>query len=219
MDVPCFGEGGGKLEAGSWKPSADGRGEEWRKVVHLGVGAGALVVRFLEPWMIFTGAALGVLFNLVVLPRLAFGRRLYRKGEGLLAGIGMYPVGVLLAFLLFPIPAAAAAWGVLAAADCASNEVGRRFPLKRLPWNPGKSWGGTLAFLVVAGPVAWGLAAWTLSGHPLAGATPGRLALGAALAALAGALAESLPLPITDNLVVILAAGGALAAVLLLPWT
>jgi dolichol kinase len=86
-----------------------------------------------------------------------------------------------------------------------------------LPWNPAKSWGGSLAFLAVAAPVAWALAAWTLRGHPHAGATPERLVLGAALAAVTGALAESLPLPVTDNLVVILAAGGAFAAVLLLP--
>jgi dolichol kinase len=72
----------------------------------------------------------------------------------------------------------------------------------RLPWNRVKSWAGTLSFAFVAGPLA------VLAYHLEAGA--GTSWLAAALcgmgACLCGSIAESLPMRLSDNLRVGLAA-------------
>ena len=68
---------------------------------------------------------------------------------GKIAYAGM--VFFLVAFFRHKLFVAAGAWAILAAGDAAATLVGARFPLTRHLWNPGKSLGGTLAFVVAGG--------------------------------------------------------------------
>jgi hypothetical protein len=92
-------------------------------------------------------AALAVVFNLAVLPRLG-GRRLYRAGElaaGRLGGDRPLPGGGAAADRVFPrrLEVAAAVWGILAFGDGMASIVGMTLGRRKLPWNPRKSWAGT----------------------------------------------------------------------------
>lgn len=73
---------------------------------------------------------------------------------------------------------------------------------RRLPWNRVKSWAGTLSFALVAGPLAM-LAYHLEGGAGTAWAAAAACGLGACLC---GAIAESLPTRLSDNLRVGLAA-------------
>lgn len=163
------------------------------------------------PWIGKWGAiALGivaVLFNALLFPRLAIGRRVAREEDGRWTGVQWYPVAVLGLVIALPLPLAAGAWGILGAGDAASNLVGRRLGTARLPWNCGKSWAGTAAFLLAAAPVAFLLMRWNDGAWP--GGEPGfpALATAALAGAAAGAAVETIPWRIDDNLTVAASAG------------
>jgi uncharacterized protein (TIGR00297 family) len=174
--------------------------EALRKGVHIGAGFLAILLRPLGP-VLSTGLALSALaFNLVLLPRLG-GRKLWRDHEhasGSSLGIVLYPLTVLLLVLLFwkHQEIAAAGWGILAFGDGMAAVVGITLGRTKLPWNPGKSWAGTLAYVLFGTLAATGLLLWT---------APGRYETGFALAicfaaTLLAALAESLPQGLDDNL-------------------
>lgn len=176
------------------------RGELLRKAVHMAVGLCAFLLRWLGPlW----GAAIalgGFLFNWLLLPRLG-GRHLLRDGErksGRSIGVLLYPLTVMILILVFwqRLEVAAAAWGILAFGDGMASIAGMSLGRKKLPWNPKKSWAGTLGYWLFGTAAAAVLLLWT---------APGRydwtfaLACGAA-AALLAALLESLPQGLDDNL-------------------
>jgi uncharacterized protein (TIGR00297 family) len=125
---------------------------------------------------------------------------LYRDGEDKASsGIVFYPIAVLLMFAMLPLHVACAGWAIMALGDAAASLAGRgtlyRVPL---PWNPRKTLAGSAAFAVAAfvgGSALW----WWISFAPPVWPRM-------AIAAVAAALVESLPLPIDDNLTVSLAA-------------
>jgi uncharacterized protein (TIGR00297 family) len=176
------------------------RGELARKVVHMGVGALAFALRWLGPlWG--AACALGAcLFNLLLLPRLG-GRRLWRDHEqaaGRSLGILLYPLSVLVLILAFwrRLEVAAAAWGILAFGDGMASVVGMTVGRAKLPWNPRKSWAGSLAYWLFGTAAATALLVWTVPGR-----VDPRFALAAAAAAtLLAAALESLPQGLDDNL-------------------
>lgn len=191
------------------------RNELARKVVHVGVGSLAFSLRWLGP---FWGAvvALGaVFFNVVVLPRIG-GRGMWRPGElevGRSAGIILYPVTVLLLILIFwtHLEVAAAVWGILAFGDGMAAVVGITLGRAKLPWNPKKSWAGTLAFFVFGTLAAAVLLQWTSMN-----AYAWSFAISvAAVATFIAALLESLPQGLDDNLGVPLVTGLLLFGLLL----
>ena len=102
---------------------------------------------------------------------------------------------------------AAAAWGILAFGDGMASVAGMSLGRRKLPWNPRKSWMGSLAYVLFGTLAAAVLLVWTA---PDAGAsrTAGRFALAACLAtALLAAALESLPQGLDDNLGVPLVSG------------
>jgi farnesol kinase len=122
-----------------------------------------------------------------------------------------YPGTILLTLLLFPDHAefAGVVVTILALGDGSAYLVGKRFGKQRLPWNTEKSWLGSIAFVAVSAPIAT-LAYWLEAANPTV-----PLAMAAVCgfsAAFAGAIAESLPSRITDNLRVGLAASLAVVA-------
>ena len=182
-------------------------GELARKVVHMAVGLIAFAVRPLGPVLAALCALAALLFNLFILPRIG-GRKLWRRAEserGMSVGIVLYPLTVLLLILAFHrhLEVAAGVWGILAFGDGMASVVGMAIGRHRLPWNPRKSWGGSLAYALFGTAACATLVQWTAPGvYPLGYA----LAVSAAAAVFAAAL-ESQPQGLDDNLGVPLLAG------------
>lgn len=177
--------------------------ESARQWVHVGAGAFALALRFLTWWQAALAAALALIFNAAVLPHLG-GRRLYRPvddARGFPLGILLYPAAVLSLILIFPsrLDIAAAAWAILALGDGMATLFGRAVAGPRLPWNPDKSVAGTTAFAVFGAAGGVALAWWT---RPAVSPPPPTafVVAGPALAAVAAAFVESIPVRLDDNI-------------------
>jgi uncharacterized protein (TIGR00297 family) len=180
--------------------------EDRRQIVHVAMGAWAILLRWMSWPQAAALASAALLFNWFVLPHIG-GRALYREvdhARGYPLGILLYPFVVLLLVLLFRVhlDIVAAVWGVLAAGDGAATLAGRRLPRSPLPWNVEKSVGGTAAF-VVCGTIASALLGWWVSarfGEPLDAHTLAAWLLMALVAATAAALVETIPVRLDDNI-------------------
>jgi uncharacterized protein (TIGR00297 family) len=176
------------------------RGELLRKATHMGVGLIAFSLRFLGPFWGAVLAAVALCMNLFLLPRIG-GRRLWREAEhaaGSSLGIVLYPLAVLLLILIFyrRLEVAAAAWGILAFGDGMASVVGMAMGRRKLPWNPRKSWMGTIAYVLFGTVAATVLLQWTAPDH-----YSWAFALAACFgAALLAAALESLPQGLDDNI-------------------
>jgi uncharacterized protein (TIGR00297 family) len=154
---------------------------------------------FVVGFMIFV-----TLFNIFILPRLESGKRIARPGEGFVTGQWLYPASLAACFLIFPPFAAMGAWGAMAGGDAAASFVGRLLPHLKLPWNKDKSWAGMLGFIGVGFLFAW-IAMFVcpseqfLKKPDMSPELPFLYTL-AMLAAVSGALLESLESPFDDNL-------------------
>jgi dolichol kinase len=176
-----------------------------RPLVHAGMLGFVILTPVLGKWGMAGVALAAFLLNLLVLPRTAFGRALARPGEPSWNGLVTYPLAVALAYALFWPEIAAMAWAVMALADPAATLVGTARTWRvRVFYNPRKSLAGSVAFLLAGFAAATSAVALTWGWEPRL--TP---AIGA-MAALVGALVESLPIPLDDNLPVVLAVGGLL---------
>ena len=121
---------------------------EWkRKAVHAATGLFALTFRWLDWKAAAAVAAVALLFNLFVMPRV--GRQLYRDASRTRdPGIVAYPLMVLALVLLLRdhyLPIAAAVWAMMAFGDPAAAIAGELLGGARLPWNPAKRWIGLVA--------------------------------------------------------------------------
>jgi uncharacterized protein (TIGR00297 family) len=184
------------------------RGEIARKVVHMGVGLIAFSLHYLGPFWAAILAATALASNIFVLPRVG-GRKLWRDAEhqsGTSLGIILYPLAVLLLILAFytKLEVAAAAWGILAFGDGMASLVGMSMGRSKLPWNPRKSWAGTIAYVFFGTIASTVLLIWTPRDHTYS--------LGFALAvcfatSVVAAALESLPQGLDDNIGVPLVSG------------
>jgi len=191
-------------------------GELKRKLVHVGVGSFALLLRYLTWPEAAAMAAAAFLFNWQVLPRLG-GRALWREndhGAGYPIGILLYPLSVLALVLALREERwmVAAVWGLLAVGDGMASIVGQSVGGPRLPWNPRKGWAGFLAFVVCGGVAAALLSVWTLEMPLAAAASPWILTVVVPVTLLC-ALVESVPTTLDDNLTVPLVGGVVIALV------
>jgi len=191
-------------------------GELARKLVHIGVGGFALLLRYLSWPQAALMAVAAFIFNWQVLPRVG-GRRLWRGEEqhrGYPRGILIYPLSVLGLVLWFreELWKAAAVWGLLSVGDGMASLVGLAAGGPRLPWNPRKGWVGFVSFVFFGALAASGLAAWTL-GLPVSALASPRILVWSVPLALLAALVESMPTTLDDNFTVPLA--GAIALPLL----
>jgi uncharacterized protein (TIGR00297 family) len=182
--------------------STDGRHSETaRQLVHMSMGAFALLLRWLVWWQALALAAGALAFNLFVLP--TFARGLYRPGDDRrrLHGIVFYPLSVLVLLLCFPrrLDIVAAAWGILAIGDGIATIAGRAIGGPRWEWNREKTIAGSTAFAVCGGAAAAFLAWWCrpswLPQPSLAFAVGVPFA-----AAVVAAAVETIPARLDDNL-------------------
>ncbi len=186
-----------------------------RKLVHMSMLAFAFLLPILT-WMQAAGCAvLALLFNIFILPRLDvdLGKRpgdgkrdaATTAGGSLWTGIVLYPLSVLALILLFRhhLHVAASAWAIMALGDGVASLAGESLRGPWLPWNDEKRWTGFAAF-VMAGAVG----AYVLNGW-VAPAIPAEKAFWVSIAgALVGAIVESVPIRLDDNVSVPLVSGG-----------
>ncbi len=183
--------------------------EPLRKSLHILFGLFALTLKWLPWWLAAVVAGCAVLGNWLVLHKIV-GTRISRNERGWDAGIVLYPLAVLLLILIFrdDLHVAAVAWAVLAFGDGIATLVGQAIGGRRLPWNLDKSWAGSIAFVVGGFLPVW-LVSWYVSDEP--SLLPRAMLI--LLILIAGAVVESLPLGVDDNLTVPL--GSAVAAAIL----
>ena len=119
-------------------------------------------------------------------------------------GIILYPISVLVLIVLYShhLHVAAAAWAIMALGDGMATVAGEAVRGFTLPWNRQKTWPGFTSF-VIAGTVG----AYILTRWIAPKISPGKTLIVCAAAALLGAVVESLPLDVDDNLTVPLVVG------------
>jgi uncharacterized protein (TIGR00297 family) len=185
--------------------------ETGRQVVHVAMAAFALLLRYFT-WPQAALLAFGALvFNLVVLGRIA--PAIVRPAElrSVRPGILFYPLSVLVLVLAFPhrLDIVAAAWGVMAVGDGCATLAGTRLGGRPLPWNRRKTWTGLVAIIAAGATGGAALGVWVAPS--IAPVPPLAFSIGAAiLAAVVAAFVETLPLELDDNISVPAAAGATL---------
>lgn len=193
----------------------DAFSEDTRQSVHIAMGGFAFALPFLPWWVALLCASLAVAFNVFALQQL-LGLQLFRPGERLrrlTSGFVLYPLAVVGLLLVFGgrLDIVAAAWAILAAGDGMATIVGRRLPIRRIPWNPAKSLGGTLALAIFGGAAGVLLAWWcrdTVIPPPFAWFP----LVAPLLAAVAAAAVETIPIELDDNVSVTAVAAAVLWA-------
>jgi dolichol kinase len=192
-----------------------------RPAVHAGAFAFSFLPfvfpAFRDRWWMVGAALAALLVNSLVLPRTDLGRSLRREGEPLWNGQLSYPLAVAVAYAIWDPLVAQVAWAVMAFGDPAAFLAGKVRPWKaRIPWNRRKSAAGSLAFVAVAWAATIGVVVLHFRLEPVPWIDRPELTsilLPVAIVALAGAVAESIPWPVDDNLPVTLAAGVAVLLV------
>ncbi len=166
--------------------------------MHVALGSGAWMLPVLG-WPAVAGlCAFGLLFNLFLLHRLPWTRELQRPGDGGgRSGLVLYPLVLLALVLVFRTDHAPvqAGWVALALGDGLAPLAGTLLPGPKWPWNRSKSVAGTAA----AFTVAWAALSTLICPWE------------AAVCMAAGALADSAPGVVDDNLSIPVAAATAAA--------
>jgi len=181
-----------------------------RKIVHISMLSFAFLLPYLS-WMEAAGCAvLALLFNLYILPRLNVDLRkrgIEASSGNPWTGIALYPVSVLILIVLYrqSMHVVGAAWAIMALGDGMASVVGEAVRGPRLPHNSEKTWAGFISFVIAGTAGAYALMRWI---NPAI--TPAGALWMCGAAALSGAVVESLPIELDDNLTVPLVCGGLL---------
>ena len=125
-------------------------------------------------------------------------------GDRARAGIVLYPISVLALIVLYRnhLHIAAAAWAIMALGDGMATVVGKALRGSALPWNRQKTWPVFISFAVAGTVGAYLLTRWIAPEIP-----PDKTLTVCAAASLLGAVVESIPIPLDDNLTVPLVVG------------
>ena len=170
--------------------------EAIRKLTHIAIGFCAILLRWLTPYQAAAVAAVAIVFNWLVLPRVG-GKTIARTSRGTDFGLVVYPAVVLVLILLFrdqPV-IAGMAWVILAFGDGAATLIGRGLGGRSLPWNADKTILGFFGFIEIGLPAAYAISLW-LSDAPTV--LPRFVIV--TIAVILAAIVESLPLGIDDNI-------------------
>ena len=176
------------------------KNEDKRQIVHIVLLALAFLLKYLSHWQ-----AAGLLLFLVVLtiylvPRLKIKSYFYRRHEQKYSqGAILYFLILLILVFIFPLYIVAASWAVLALGDGAATLIGKNFKVKELPWNRGKSYIGSLSFVVFGTLGAYLLLRWMAP--PI---NPDIFLSASFKTAVVAAVVESLPIKLNDNVSVAL---------------
>lgn len=136
------------------------RSEFPRKLVHVGMGAFVLLLRWLTPWQAILMAGAALVLNSFFLHTITRGAlwRPEERASRFSRGVVLYPAILLLTFIVFRshLELAAGVWVLLAVGDGMATLSGLLFRGPRLPWNHNKTWSGLVAFVLFgSGASAW----------------------------------------------------------------
>jgi uncharacterized protein (TIGR00297 family) len=189
--------------------------ETLRQWVHIGSGAAALLLPFLDWYQAVILAAAAIIFNIRLLRKIA-GERLHRPLElqqSVPAGLVLYPTSILIMLLMVPSrpDIVAGAWGILAVGDGAATLAGTRYGVTKWPWNRQKSVAGSIA-LAVAGGAAGALLCWWCRSVIVPPPYIWFSTAAPLAAAVVAAAVETVPIRLNDNLSVPLTAAAVLWA-------
>ena len=162
------------------------RSELPRKLVHVGMGGCALLLRWLTPWQAVFMAVAALILNSFFLHGITRGALLRpeERASGFSRGVVLYPAILLLTFIVFRsrLELAAGIWALLAVGDGMATLSGLALRGPRLPWNLKKTWSGLVAFVLFgtaasAWVIRWvqRVGTWTVGGSDASG---GALTLG-----------------------------------------
>ena len=168
------------------------------------------------------GALLALLFIIFMLPQLGAGaavapqahdirlKVLLRAHEGERPVLILYASSLFLLTLIYRhrLEVVAAAWALISLGPPAATLAARVFHSRALPWNPRKTWAGSLGFVLSGVVGAFTLWRW-LNPERSAGST----LLVAGLAALLAAAVESTPIGLSSDVTVPWVCGGFLFCV------
>ncbi|HET9886121.1 MAG TPA: DUF92 domain-containing protein [bacterium] len=188
-----------------------------RQGAHIGVGVFALLFAVLPAWACLVMAGIALVHNTFVLPR--YARILWRNQDhrrGYSPGVIAYSVTLILLCVFFwnRPDIGAFGWGVLAFGDGFATIAGRTIRGPRLPWNPAKSWVGFVTFALASTGAGYFLASLVRAHAAVLGDLPSGNLLTACIAGgILGAIIESLPSSLDDNISAPLAAAAMFALV------
>ncbi len=141
-----------KGDHGSRTDAVKLRSEFPRKLVHVGMGAFALLLRWLTPWQAIFMTVAGLVLNSFFLHDITRGALLRpeERASRFSRGVVLYPAILLLIFVVFRsrLELAAGVWVLLAVGDGMATLSGLAFQGPRLPWNHKKTWSGLVAFVL-----------------------------------------------------------------------
>ena len=140
------------------------RSELPRKLMHLGMGAFALLLRWLTPWQAMLMAVAALILNLFFLHGITRGALLRpeERASRFSRGVVLYPAILLLTFIVFRsrLELAAGVWALLAVGDGMAGLSGLVLRGPRLPWNRKKTWSGMMAFVLFGTAASAWLIRW-----------------------------------------------------------
>jgi len=188
-----------------------------RKIIHIGTGP-----LFVLCWLLFspapTARLLAALVPLAITAQFAFVglgwmrddeavKAMTRHGDRreILLGPLFYGIVFVVCTLVFwrANPVGIVALMILCGGDGLADVVGRRFGRRRLPFNPGKSWVGSLAMFLGGYLLALAMVAiFQTTGALVPGVALRAAAVSIAWIALGCTIVESLPLQDVDNLTI-----------------
>ncbi|MCH8810533.1 MAG: DUF92 domain-containing protein [Gemmatimonadetes bacterium] len=120
--------------------------------MHVGMGAFALLLRWLTPWQAILMAVAALVLNSFLLHDVTRGTLLRpsERASRFSRGVVLYPAILLLTFIVFRsrLELAAGVWALLAVGDGMATLSGLAFRGPRLPWNHKKTWSGLVAFVL-----------------------------------------------------------------------
>jgi phytol kinase len=190
-----------------------------RKIIHMGTGPLFVLcwllfpdtpgARFYAAFVPFAITAQFILVGAGILRDEAAVQAMSRTGDRreILRGPLYYGIIFVLITVIFWLstPAGIVALMLLCGGDGLADILGRRFGRVRIPWNPRKTWIGSLGMLVGG----WSFAAAVLAIYLSSGVFQGSFTTylpAITLIALVGTVVETLPLPDVDNITVTLSA-------------
>jgi len=178
-----------------------------RKLVHMSMLGFAFLLPALT-WVQAAGCAvLALLFNIFLLPRFAVDLRKRPDQEpaaNVWTGIVLYPLSVLVLILLYRhhLHVAASAWAIMALGDGMASVAGESLRGPALPWNAEKRWSGFAGFIL-----AGTLGAYVLDRWVAPALSADQVVVLSFAGAIVGALVESVPIRLDDNVSVPLVSG------------
>ncbi|MCK9588892.1 MAG: hypothetical protein M0Q93_05940 [Terrimicrobiaceae bacterium] len=172
-----------------------------RQPIHILFFGLIIFLKYLDRWQLVLLFLFLLLVTMVFIPKSKIRHHLYRPADQKYSrGAIAYFVILIILTLAWPVHIVGAALAALALGDGFATLIGKKFNRPKLPWNKDKSLAGSLAFGIAT--FLGCLLAITWLGPLL----PNNQVLAMALvAAVGGAIVESLPLKINDNVTVPLA--------------